>query len=179
MNVDDVAALVPPPVADTSSSSVPTSVPVALLEVVTVGLPFCVFKLLAGTLLIHGDTTVGHVVGIGLVILGITDVIVNVVNALGLVLARRRPIEPCILALFTRGARRRSRAAWTWAELGTSIDVLLSMTIVALVIGLGGIAKMTPTMLTIWNVAVIANVLGAGVARFGHSLQQHPAHRQR
>ena len=74
--------------------------------------------------------------------------------------------------------RRRSRAAWTWAELGTSIDVLLSMTLVALVIGLGGIAKMTPIMLTTWNIAVIANVLGAGVARFGHSLHQHRAHRR-
>ena len=166
------------PKNDTSSSAVPTSVPVALLEVLTVGLPFCAFKLLAGALVIRGDTTVGHIVGIGLIVLGISDVLVNVVNAFGLVLARRRLIESCTLSLFSRGVRRRSRAAWTWAELGTSIDVLLSMTLVALVIGLGGIAKMTPIMLTTWNIAVIANVLGAGVARFGHSLHQHRAHRR-
>ncbi|HEY1097513.1 MAG TPA: hypothetical protein VGF99_01240 [Myxococcota bacterium] len=181
----DVAPTTTSPPADTSSSSLsspsspsgpppsPTSVLVELLEVVTVGFPFCAFKLLSGSLLINGSSSAGHVGGIVLTVLGITDIIVNVVNALALVLAKRRVLEACTLALFSRGVRRRSRAAWTWAELGSGVDVLLSMSIVAAMIGFGGIPRLSPTLLTVWNAAVISNVLGAGVARFNHSLEIH------
>lgn len=161
--------------SSTAPASTVAPVLVELLEVVTVGLPFCAFKLLFGSVLL---STTASVLGWLFIVLGAADVVVNAVNATGLLLVRRRWLQACTLSLLAQLARGRSRFAFTWQELGTSVDVLLSMAVVALMIGLGFIARLSPPLLLCWNVAVIANVLGAGVARFGHSLHEHLLHRR-
>ena len=155
--------------SDGSALSPPSSTLVELLEVLTVGLPFCAFKLLFGAVLL----TRVPVLGVFFMALGAADVGVNTVNVVSLMVFRRRTLEACTLSLITRIVRRRSRFAFTWQELGTSVDVLLSMGIVAAMIALGFIAALSPPLLVCWNAAVIFNVLGAGVARFGHSLHEH------
>lgn len=160
--------------SEDSAAASPSSAFVELLEVLTVGLPFCAFKLLFGSVLLSRVP----VLGVLFIALGAADVVVNVVNVVGLLVRRRRFLEACTLSFITRILRRRSRAAWTWAELGTAVDVLLSMGIVAAMIALGFIARLSPPLLACWNAAVIFNVLGAGVARFGHSLHEHLLHRR-
>lgn len=151
---------------------------VELLEVLTVGLPFCAFKLLTGGLMVS-ITGPAPAIGVPLLGLGIADLGINAVNAGGLALSGRRPLPPCTLAAITR-ALRGSRPVWVWQEVGASMDVLLSMSIVAGIIGAGWIPLFSPRSLDLWNLAVITNVLGAGVARLGASLAQarHAEHMQ-
>ena len=124
-----------------------------LLELTTVGLPFCGFKILAGICF-----------NPLLTVLGVLDLVVNVVNLVGLVALKRRPLPACCLALLLRVVR-----GPRWQELGTSIDVLVSFAIVALMIGAGALGGLNPMRLQVWNVCVILNVLGAGLGRVSQS----------
>jgi hypothetical protein len=149
-----------------------SSLAVELLEVFTVGLPFCAFKVLTGYSLVQ-HAPAWSALGVVLVALGALDVVVNAVNAIGLLVRRHRALEACTLSVATRVIRRRSRVASTWQELGTAVDVLLSMALVAVMIAAGFIGRLPESLLLVWNISVIVNVLGAGVARFGQSLHRH------
>jgi hypothetical protein len=134
-----------------------------LLEVLTIGLPFCGFKILAGL-------SLGGAGGLLLVGLGVVDAAVNAANFAGLLLARRRPLPVCALA-FASGSLRGGAPLAKRRDLGASLDVLLSFALVAVMIGFGRLRSMTPAHLAAWNVCVILNVLGAGLGRFGASLR--------
>lgn len=135
----------------------------ALLEVLTIGLPFCGFKVLAGA-------SLGGPAGLILVALGAVDAFINTVNLIGLLAHRRRPLPVCALAL-AAGAAGGSVPLAKRRELGASLDVLLSFILVAAMVGAGRIALLPPARLSAWNVCVILNVLGAGLGRFGASLR--------
>jgi hypothetical protein len=51
------------------------------------------------------------------------------------------------------------------------MDVFLSFSIVAYIIGLGYIVNLNSIELYIWNIAVVLNVLGAGYGRFMSSVR--------
>jgi hypothetical protein len=134
-----------------------------LLEVLTIGLPFCGFKVLAGL-------SFGGRAGTLLVALGLVDAGINAANLVGLVLSRRRPFASCSLAM-AAGSLRGGGPLAKWRDLGASLDVLLAFVLVALMIGLGRLGGLTGPQLTAWNTCVILNVLGAGLGRFGASLK--------
>lgn len=136
-----------------------------LLEVLTVGLPFCGFKILAG-LSLKGPS------GGLLVALGVADAIINGVNLLGLIVNRRRPMAACTLALATLPFRKPSGSRQKWLDLGNSLDVLLAFALVALMIAYGRLGAMPADRLAAWNACVILNVLGAGLGRFGASVRK-------
>ena len=137
-----------------------------LLEVVTVGLPFCVFKALGGVLL---DASGQRAAALILVTWAAADFVFNLWNLGGLLFVRRRIVGTCTLAALggARTGGRHSRGA----ELGTALDVLVSFVLVACVVGLGFIPRFTPEALRLWNGAVVLNVLGAGLARFAGALR--------
>lgn len=99
-----------------------------------------------------------------LIVLGAIDLLINAANLLGLIFLKRRVLRTCLFDIFMR-------PEWTWHDLGNSVDVLLSFTLVALVIGKGMLRQMTPEQLSIWDVCVIFNVIGAGLSRVGSSLK--------
>jgi hypothetical protein len=134
-----------------------------LLEVLTVGLPFCGFKVLAG-LSLTGPA------GLLLIGLGAVDAIVNGVNLAGLLVSGRRPLAACAFAHAT-GSLRKAGPLAKRRDLGASLDVLLSFALVALMIGLGRLGSLPHAQLVAWNFCVIFNVLGAGLGRFGASLR--------
>lgn len=141
-----------------------------LLEVLTVGLPFCGFKVLAG-LSLAGSAAAWALKPLGafLVGLGILDGLINGANLAGLLVQGRRPMAECSLAFALRPFGGPSRPAEKWRDLGNSLDVLLSFALVALMIGAGRLRSLPPGRLTAWNACVILNVLGAGLGRFGDS----------
>jgi len=141
-----------------------------LLEVLTVGLPFCVFKILGG-LSLAAEASPLRLIGFGLIGLGLLDAVVNGVNLTGLVVNGRRPLPACTLAFATRALRGPSSSMPKWLDLGNSLDVLLSMVLVAGMIGAGRLRLMPPDRLAAWNVCVILNVLAAGLGRFGDSVR--------
>lgn len=123
---------------------------VALGEIVTVGLPFCVFKLITGLLAV--DTAIAPV-GYALLALGAVDAVLNVANLGALLVAKRRTGAVCVAELALRG------------ELGLAVDMFLAFSLVAIVIGGGLIARVPAWALSIWNIAVVLNVIGAGAGR--------------
>ena len=141
-----------------------------LLELLTVGLPFCGFKVLTGLSLAGSGTLLpAALLGAFLVLLGVLDAIVNGVNLAGLLVSGRRPLAACSLALAMRPLGKPAGPPHKWHELGSSLDVLLSFALVALMIGAGRLRSMPAGRLAVWNACVILNVLGAGLGRFGDS----------
>lgn len=119
-------------------------------EILTVGLPFCVFKLLTGVI------TLASPVGYALLALGFIDLALNLVNLVSLVVVRRRVSAVCLTELVLGRYD---------ANLGLALDVFLSFALVALVVGFGWIVRLPPWALPVWNLAVVLNVLGAGAGR--------------
>lgn len=134
-----------------------------LLEVLTVGLPFCGFKVLAGLSL--GGA------GWLLVGLGVLDALINLINLGGLLLYRTRPMSACTFALATYPFRRTVSSPQKWLDLGNSLDVLLAFALVALMIGFSQLDALPADRRAVWNTCTILNVLGAGLVRFGVSVR--------
>jgi hypothetical protein len=127
-----------------------------ILEVLTVGLPFCGFKLLAAQV-------APGVLKYPLLIWGLLDLVINVANLLSLVLRRTRMTEACLITIIVTGARR---------ELGNAIDVLGAFLIVAVMVGGGMLRLLAPAELELWNACVVLNVLGAGFGRVAGALKK-------
>ena len=112
----------------------PPSKRMDLLEVLTVGLPLCGFKILAGLSLTASPL---RPLGFLLIALGVLDGIINGVNLAGLLANGRRPMAACTLALATSPFHGPSSSLSRWRDLGDSLDVLLAFVLVALTIAFG------------------------------------------
>lgn len=132
-------------------------VPVA--EILTVGLPFCVFKVLTGLVLLRVPALVP--LGYALMGLGAVDTVFNIVNLGSLALRRCHATDVCLTDFLLRRLRRTK----AYEDLGSAVDVFLSFALVAVVVGLGLLLWMPGWALSTWNVAVVLNVLGAGIGR--------------
>jgi hypothetical protein len=137
-----------------------------LVEIVTIGLPFCAFKLIVGLHLVATLTPAGWL----LVALGLLDVGFNLVNLLTVAAQGRRRLPVCATqaAMLLTGDTARAR------DVGSALDTLLSFTLVATMIAASRLALLAPSELASWNLAVILNVLGAGVLRLFNALGQAP-----
>lgn len=145
---------------------------IELLEVLTVGLPFCGFKILTGLSLAEPAAAASfRPLGALLICLGILDGLINGINLVGLLVHARRPMAACSLSLATRPWRTQPGSLQKWRDLGDSMDVLLSCALVALMIAFGRLVSMPPDRRLAWNACVILNVLGAGLGRFGDSVR--------
>jgi hypothetical protein len=134
-----------------------------LLEVVTVGLPFCAFKIVTGLALV----SIGwpFPLGWGLIVLGALDGVVNVANLAALAVGKPRLLGVCSTQIIARRFDRQS-----FDDLGIAVDVMLSFALVAIVIGFGLLSRLSDVALRAWSIAVVLNVLGAGVGRLSSSL---------
>jgi len=142
-----------------------------ILEVVTVGLPFCVFKILAGLRAMERFPDWWLLAG-ALVVLGVLDLLINLVNLGSLLIFKRRTLDACVFAAAARLFKPPASPDWTWQDLGNSLDVLLAMSIVAVMIGTRAFSSFPSGQLALWNTCVILDVLGAGLSRFGSSLKR-------
>lgn len=133
-----------------------------ILEIITIGLPFCAFKCLTG--LYYGQYW--------LVVLGIVDLIFNFINLLSVIYRRKRVLDACFISFMVRLIKKpHSDVKSLWQDLGNSTDVLLSFILVAMVLASGAINHLPADHLQLWNIAVILNVLGAGSGRLTTSLK--------
>lgn len=140
----------------------------ALAENLTVGLPFCVFKLTFGLFLVGQPGPITTIAGGALIALGVADTVLNGINLVSLASRRRRSVPICTATFLVARTRHHARAD----GLGTAIDMLLSFTLVAAAVGGGLLPEFDAAALTIWNVAVVVNVLGAGLLRVGAALKE-------
>lgn len=127
-----------------------------ILEILTIGLPFCAFKILSGLYWRQYWLT-----GLGFI-----DLIINASNLIGLIFLRKRVMDACLLSLLTRKIMASPESQKNrWQDLGNSLDVFVSFSIVALMIGGNFLKDLSSVDMNIWNVSVILNVFGAGYSR--------------
>lgn len=132
------------------------------LEIITIGLPFCAFKIVTGLFFAQ----------YWLVALGAVDLLINSINLISMLFLKRRVIDACFLSFLVRLIKKPAKGMKSkWQDLGNSMDVLLSFTLVAYVIAGGYIPMLHPEHLHIWNISVILNVFGAGSSRLTTSIQ--------
>lgn len=134
----------------------------AAFEILTVGLPFCVFKFIAGVALSQDWLTAW----------GIADTLINSLNLASLLIAHRRLTEVCLLSLLLCLMRRPAAGQRArWQNLGTAGDMFFSFALVAFMLGGGFLPALPPLHLQSWHLAVILNVLGAGSLRLSQTLR--------
>jgi hypothetical protein len=136
-----------------------------LLEIATVGVPFCAFKALTGGLLL--GTPGWQWLGVTLVALAVADLALNVASLVLTVLGRRDALGVCTFQLLIELARSRHEG---WKELGLSLDAMLSFTLVAFIVGGNLLARLPAPAAALWGASVVLNVLGAGIGRLAESL---------
>ncbi len=140
--------------------------PFRLLEIATVGFPFCAYKLLTGQVLM--TLPYGVLPGGLLVTLGVVDFGLNAIGFCLAALGRPSALPVCTAQwLVSRGRPGRE----SWRKLGLSIDTMLSFSLVAAMIGLGGLPRLSHAGLGVWIASVVFNVLGAGLGRLADSMQ--------
>src|SRR5210317_1203917 len=124
-----------------------------LFDIVTIGIPFGVFKVTSG-LYYKID---------GLLWWGVLDILINCLNFLIYLVKKEKVLSTCSLAQlgYQFGKLTKFDPELT-EDTGESLDVLFAFCIVAIVIGSGAIAQYPKDMLLAWNVSVILNVIGAG-----------------
>ena len=137
------------------------------VEAATIGVPFAVFKIVSGAALIGLGAPA--VLGWPLLALGVLDALVNLLNAVVVALFGARLLPICVLDILL--IRRRK-------GLGPALDMMLSFSLVAAMIGTGHIGELSPASLQAWNLAVICSVLGAGALRVVTATRAPPPDRQ-
>jgi hypothetical protein len=132
-------------------------------EITTVGLPFCVFKVVAG---LHLAATV-HPTGWALVGLGAVDLALNLVNAIAVSAIGRTPVPICVLHGLSTAGQSGSRRG----ELGLALDMMLSFILVAGMLALGRLSMLPSPQGSLWSASVVLNVLGAGSLRLAKAVE--------
>jgi hypothetical protein len=124
--------------------------------VLLTGIPFGVFKI-GGGMMARAD--VHPVLGAAFVLWGALDIALNLVS-----LFLPRAVSVCALSNVGRwlDGRGEGHARET---LALAVDTFLSFAIVATVIWFRRLGSLPPAMIRTWEVAVIANVMGAGIER--------------
>jgi hypothetical protein len=131
------------------------------LEILTIGLPFCAFKLISGIFFNQ----------LWLIALGGIDLAINLGNLLSLIFRKKRLMDACLFSFIIRRLKKSHHQSPTkWQDLGNSVDVMVSFTIVALMIGGNYLKELPELNMKIWNLAVILNVFGAGYGRIATSI---------
>jgi hypothetical protein len=134
-----------------------------LLEVLTVGFPFCVFKILTGLY-------IGGVFGTLFVFFGVVDFIINAVNFSSLAVIKRKITESCLLSIFTARLGYKQASREQMHDFGNSLDMFFAFLMVAYMVGFSQLGNLNSEQLALWNISVVLNVLGAGLARLTTTL---------
>jgi len=83
------------------------------------------------------------------------------VNLLSLTAAGKKLMATCAMSFIFRSSSE---------EVGAALDVMMSFTLVAIMVGGNLLKYLTPSQLNIWSLSVVLNVLGAGISRIKASI---------
>ncbi len=134
-----------------------------LFDIVSIGIPFGVFKVTSG-LYYKIDFILWW---------GVVDLLLNSINFLIYLFMKKKVLPSCSLSLIgSIVGKQLQRSDEVTEDIGESLDVLFSFCIVAIVIGTGAISNYSESMLRYWNISVILNVLGAGSIRVFQSVRK-------
>jgi hypothetical protein len=127
------------------------------------GIPFGVFKIGGG---LAAANDIHWLVGAFFVLWGASDVLLNVAAV-----ASPNHVSYCLLSNIGRRLDRAKRG--TTERLLLAVDTLMSFGIVTSMIWTGRIASLPHPVIKVWELAVIANILGVGIDRVWQSWRDH------
>jgi len=144
------------------------------IAVITIGFPFASFKVLLGiTFLKMLSSPINYIVGTILVGWSAIDFLINGIDLLMLLLKNCYLTNVCLLTtIFASKKLRIKYNHLAWKELGTALDVMLSFSLVAIMVGGNLFRYLSHWEMNLWSVSVVVNVLGAGCTRIFLSIQQ-------
>lgn len=120
------------------------------------GIPFGIFKLGTGVYL---DQHLSPALGVALIVWGALDILLNLLSV-----AFPARFSFCALSNLGRQIDRR-REARRWEAVLLAVDTLLAFLIVAGMIWYRLLPLLPPVLGRVWDVAVVANIVGVGVER--------------
>jgi len=140
-----------------------------LVEIVTVGIPFILFKALLGYHIINLGFSIGYL----FIIWGVIDLFINIYNLISNLFTGDSSLRTCFFNYVVKYILKILPIEHIGQkDLGTALDIFLSFLIVAYMIGTGSLSTLSPLGLNLWNIAVILNVLGAGLMRLRDSAKR-------
>ncbi len=137
-----------------------------LASIITVGFPFVGYKFLAGYIIYNSSkSNISLALFAVFSVWAIVDLLFNLVSLFSYLRRGRNVYPVCFLAYLCR----RISFLKQWTDLGETLDMLFSFTIVACVVGLNLFVFINP-LVPLWNISTVVNVLGAGIVRLGVTL---------
>jgi cation transport ATPase len=139
-------------------------------QAVTIGLPFCIYKLLFGLLAwrIGLDQASDFLSACGwmIIIWAFVDLIMNLARIIFHLAGRDSPIEYCIIAQAGRLFAR--------PRLFLAIDTLVSFSIICFVLWSGWIAHLRQEESYLWNAATTLNLISVSFVNIWMELRRSP-----
>lgn len=143
------------------------------MAILTIGFPFAAFKLLGGLAILKSlPSLFGMLIGYSLIALSLIDFIINALNFIVFFFTNRYVTEVCLLTIIFEQFKKRSSKKMAWVEFGTDLDVMLSFSLVAIVVGGNMFHYFSNIGSKLWSFSVVINVLGAGLSRTMISLMK-------
>ena len=130
------------------------------------GIPFGIFKLGAGVWL---STEYSYALGVALLVWGALDIALNLIA-----IPFPKRFSYCLLSNLGRLLERRPATVRPWEAVSLALDTLLAFLIVSAMIWLRLLPELPPVMGRVWDVAVVANIVGVGVERLWRTWQVAP-----
>jgi hypothetical protein len=126
-------------------------------QALTIGVPFCIFKLLFGLLALRTGAPSSSLFAFGLLIIAwaLTDLLMNLARVFFNLAGRTSPIEYCTIAEAGRLFKR--------PGLFLAIDTLISFSIVCFVLWSGWIVRLSQEEAYLWYAATTLNLISISV----------------
>lgn len=126
-------------------------------QALTIGAPFCVFKLLFGLLAMRADEAAGPLTVFAwlVIVWALADMVMNLVRVAYHVAGREAPIEYCTIA---QAGRLFKRPGFFLA-----VDTLISFSIICFVLWSGWITLLGPNESYFWYAATTLNLISISV----------------
>ena len=125
-------------------------------QALSIGFPFCVFKLLFGLLIIRtGAENIQVIFGWLVILWASVDLLMNFARALLHLAGRKSPIEYCTIAQIGRFFRR--------PRFFLAIDTFLSFSIISFVLWSGWIKLLIRNESYLWYAATTLNLMGISI----------------
>ncbi len=137
-------------------------------QALTIGVPFCVFKLIFGLLCVRvgGEQQSGLLASFGWLVIAwaLTDLVMNLARVIFHILGRRSPIEYCTIAQAGRLFER--------PRLFLAVDTFISFSIICFALWSGWIMRLSPEESCFWYAATTLNLMGISVVNIWLELQR-------
>jgi len=140
----------------------------SLFAIITIGIPFCIYKFLFGVLVIRNHQTI---MGWLIIIFTLSDIAINLSRFFYILAGRRLPLAPCTLAQIGR--------IFNLESLFTAIDKVLAFSIICFILWSGWVSLFSPLERIIWLVGTTINFVSLSVIAILTEIQKLPVHSEK